>query len=43
VDAGSDTAAKLGLQNKTTRTDKRGDSGIVDMGYHYPKEVEKIE
>jgi hypothetical protein len=43
VDAGSDTAAKLGLQNKTTRTDKRGDSGIADIGYHYPKEVEKTE
>ena len=43
VDAGSDTAAKLGLQDKTTRTDKRGDTGIVDIGYHYHKEVQKIE
>ena len=39
VDAGSDTAAKLGLKNKTTRIDKRGDTGTVDMGYHYPKIV----
>jgi hypothetical protein len=37
VDAGSDTAAKLGLGNKTTRIDKRADTGIVDVGYHYPK------
>ena len=36
VDAGSDTAAKLGLGNKTTRTDKAADTGIVDVGYHYP-------
>jgi parallel beta-helix repeat protein len=43
VDAGSDTAAKLGLQDKTTRTDKRGDTGMVDMGYHYPKEGQKME
>ena len=39
VDAGSDTAAKLGLKNKTTRIDKRGDTGTVDIGYHYPKTV----
>jgi len=37
VDAGSDTAAKLGLGDKTTRTDKVGDTGIVDVGYHYTK------
>jgi parallel beta-helix repeat protein len=37
VDAGSNTATKLGLGNSTTRTDKKGDSGIVDIGYHYPK------
>jgi nitrous oxidase accessory protein NosD len=37
VDAGSDTAAKLGLQDKTTRTDKVGDAGKVDLGYHYSK------
>ncbi|OEU83263.1 MAG: hypothetical protein BA865_05745 [Desulfobacterales bacterium S5133MH4] len=35
VDAGSNTASRLGLRNKTTRTDKVGDSGIVDIGYHY--------
>jgi hypothetical protein len=37
VDAGSDAATKFGLQDKTTRTDKEGDAGIVDIGYHYPK------
>lgn len=37
VNAGSDTAAKLGLDEKTTRIDKVGDSGRVDLGYHYPK------
>ncbi|UCD85471.1 MAG: right-handed parallel beta-helix repeat-containing protein, partial [Deltaproteobacteria bacterium] len=35
IDAGSDTAASLGLDDKTTRTDNVPDSGIVDMGYHY--------
>ncbi|RLA94590.1 MAG: hypothetical protein DRG83_19565 [Deltaproteobacteria bacterium] len=36
VDAGSDTAANLGLDHMTTRTDEVSDSGIVDIGYHYP-------
>jgi hypothetical protein len=35
VDAGSDSAANLALDNRTTRTDREGDSGTVDMGYHY--------
>ena len=34
VDAGSDTAANLGLDTLTTRTDATPDAGIVDMGYH---------
>ena len=34
VDAGSDTAATLGLDDKTTRTDGVPDSGTVDMGFH---------
>jgi hypothetical protein len=34
VDTGSDTAANLGLDTRTTRTDHIGDSGTVDMGYH---------
>ena len=37
VDAGSKVAAGLGLGSYTTRTDKAGDTGIVDMGYHYPE------
>ena len=38
VDAGSDTAANLGLDEVTTRTDGVDDAGQVDMGYHaeYP-------
>ena len=35
VDAGSDTAANLGMDESTTRTDGLGDGGVVDMGYHY--------
>ncbi|MHC4676908.1 MAG: right-handed parallel beta-helix repeat-containing protein [Planctomycetota bacterium] len=35
IDAGSDTAANLGYDTKTTRTDSVSDSGTVDMGYHY--------
>jgi predicted outer membrane repeat protein len=36
VNTGSDTAGNLGLDTRTTRTDEVPDSGIVDMGYHYP-------
>jgi hypothetical protein len=36
LDAGSDSATNLGLDNMTTRRDEVGDAGIVDMGYHYP-------
>lgn len=36
VDAGSDLALTLGMDKFTTRTDHVGDTGIVDMGYHYP-------
>lgn len=36
TDAGSDTAQNLGLDTLTTRSDEVVDSGIVDMGYHYP-------
>ena len=35
VNAGSDTSANLGLNLYTTRVDDMGDSGLVDMGYHY--------
>jgi len=37
VDAGSDTATNLGMNELTTRTDEVYDQDIVDMGYHYPK------
>ena len=36
IDAGSDLAVNLGLDELTTRRDEIGDAGIVDMGYHYP-------
>ena len=36
VDAGSDTAASLGLDDLSTRTDGMPDEGTVDMGYHAP-------
>ncbi|MBN1593468.1 MAG: right-handed parallel beta-helix repeat-containing protein [Candidatus Coatesbacteria bacterium] len=36
IDAGSDTAEALGLAHLTTRTDNLSDTGLVDMGYHYP-------
>lgn len=36
VNTGSDTAANLGLDTFTTRTDNGLDSGQVDRGYHYP-------
>ena len=35
VDTGSHTAAALGLETFTTRTDEAGDEAMVDMGYHY--------
>ena len=40
VDAGSGTAASLGLDTKTTRTDEVGDTGTVDMGFHRDIHVE---
>ena len=36
VNTGSDTAENLGLDTLTTRSDEGTDTGIVDMGYHYP-------
>ena len=36
VGTGSGSAASLGMDSYTTRTDERPDRGIVDMGYHYP-------
>ena len=35
VDAGSATAAQIGLADATTRTDAVPDGGTVDMGFHY--------
>ncbi|MBI1826344.1 MAG: right-handed parallel beta-helix repeat-containing protein [Planctomycetes bacterium] len=36
LNSGSDTAAILGLNAMTTRSDEGTDSGRVDLGYHYP-------
>lgn len=36
INAGSDTAANLGLSTLTTRSDEIFDAATVDMGYHYP-------
>jgi hypothetical protein len=36
VDTGSLTAAALKLGGRTTRSDGAGDSGLVDLGFHYP-------
>ena len=35
VDAGSDTAENLGLDERTTSATDDPDSGVVDLGYHY--------
>ena len=36
VDAGSMNAYSAGIAEKTTRTDGSPDTGIVDLGFHYP-------
>ena len=36
VDTGAHTAAELGLDQLTTRTDSIPDTGLVDLGIHYP-------
>jgi hypothetical protein len=38
VDAGSDLAANLGYDELSTQADGLRESGIVDVGYHYPVE-----
>jgi parallel beta-helix repeat protein len=39
VDTGSDTAENLSMNSITTRTDGVPDTGVVNMGYHYPTSV----
>jgi len=39
IETGSETAANLGMDIYTTRTDKVSDQGIVDMGHHYCQNV----
>ncbi len=40
VDAGSDDALSLGLASRSTRTDGEPDLDIVDLGWHYPSNVD---
>ncbi len=37
VDSGNDTAANVGLNEKTTRRTSEPDSGTVDIGFHYER------
>ncbi|HEX42973.1 MAG TPA: hypothetical protein ENN81_13085, partial [Phycisphaerales bacterium] len=43
IDAGSASAADLGLAAHTTRIDGVFDAAAVDMGYHYRKGVDRYE
>jgi len=36
IDAGSRSAEEAGLSNRTTQTDGTPDTGVLDMGFHYP-------
>jgi len=36
IDAGSQSAQDAGLSDSTTQVDGTPDTGVVDMGYHYP-------
>jgi len=42
VDAGSELAADLYFEEFSTRPDGLSESGIIDMGYHYPAEAEAV-
>ena len=39
VDTGSDTAENLNMNSLITRTDGVPDTGVVNMGYHYPTSI----
>ncbi|MBN2208340.1 MAG: right-handed parallel beta-helix repeat-containing protein [Candidatus Coatesbacteria bacterium] len=39
INAGNDMAVNCGLESLTTRTDGVADSGMVDLGYHYPTDA----
>ena len=42
VNAGSDSSENTGLNKMTTRTDDGYDTGVVDMGFHYPVFIEVV-
>lgn len=42
VDTGGDLASKLNLDKLTTQTNGQPDSGLVDMGHHYPSNATAI-
>ncbi len=39
VDAGGQSAQVLGLHRMSTRLDGRPDTGMVDLGFHYPTDI----
>jgi hypothetical protein len=43
VDAGSGSAVALGLDKLSTRSDSTGDTGTVDMGFHYSVAQDKYQ
>jgi len=43
VDAGSMSADEAGLSDRTTRADGLPDTGIVDMGFHYPTMEDHVD
>jgi len=36
INVGSDNASTVGMSRYTTRTDRQPDTGVVDLGFHYP-------
>ncbi|MBN1592421.1 MAG: hypothetical protein JW941_04105, partial [Candidatus Coatesbacteria bacterium] len=43
INAGSQSAADAGLSDCTTQADGTPDTGIVDMGYHYPIPQDEVD
>ena len=43
LNAGSSAATALGLDELTTTTDEQLDEGVVDIGYHYPSSLARID
>ena len=43
IDAGGRSAEEAGLSDRTTQADGTPDTGVVDMGYHYPIPAAPVE